>query len=315
MMDSNLKRSIILEHYQNPHGRGLIDDDTYLKTNMNNESCIDELNIMVKVEDNIIKDIKFDGEACALCISSASIMVDTLKGKTVEETENILQNFLNMAKEKEYDKDILERFNYNVKITPWLQEGINQAALVKAKIGYYPGGDQITIPHFDKDNRFIGLRGRTLCKEEGERFGKYRPLKVNKILYNHPLGMNLYGFNWTKNNIALMKKAIIFESEKAVLLYGSYFGWENNITVACCGSNISNYQMQLLLDVGAEEIIIAFDRQFQEIGDKEFKHLKLNLMKLYNKYKNFAKITFILDKNMITDYKSSPIDEGPEKFL
>ena len=55
MMDSNLKRSIILEHYQNPHGRGLIDDDTYLKTNMNNESCIDELNIMVKVEDNIIK--------------------------------------------------------------------------------------------------------------------------------------------------------------------------------------------------------------------------------------------------------------------
>ena len=108
MMDSNLKRSIILEHYQNPHGRGLIDDDTYLKTNMNNESCIDELNIMVKVEDNIIKDIKFDGEACALCISSASIMVDTLKGKTVEETENILQNFLNMAKEKEYDKDILE---------------------------------------------------------------------------------------------------------------------------------------------------------------------------------------------------------------
>ena len=108
MMDSNLKRSIILEHYQNPHGRGLIDDDTYLKTNMNNESCIDELNIMVKVEDNIIKDIKFDGEACALCISSASIMVDTLKGKTVEETENILQNFLNMAKEKEYDKDVLE---------------------------------------------------------------------------------------------------------------------------------------------------------------------------------------------------------------
>ena len=216
---------------------------------------------------------------------------------------------------KEYDKDILERFNYNVKITPWLQEGINQAALVKAKIGYYPGGDQITIPHFDKDNRFIGLRGRTLCKEEGERFGKYRPLKVNKILYNHPLGMNLYGFNWTKNNIALMKKAIIFESEKAVLLYGSYFGWENNIAVACCGSNISNYQMQLLLDVGAEEIVIAFDRQFQEIGDKEFKHLKLNLMKLYNKYKNFAKITFILDKSMITDYKSSPIDEGPEKFL
>ena len=37
----------------------------------------------------------------------------------------------------------------------------------------------ITIPHFDKDGRFIGLRGRALCEEEAERFGKYRPLKIN----------------------------------------------------------------------------------------------------------------------------------------
>lgn len=107
-MDNNLKRSIILDHYQNPHNKGLIEDDTYIKTNMNNESCIDELNIMVKVEDDIIKDIKFDGEACALCISSASIMTDTLIGKNKKEAEKILKNFLNMATEKEYDKDILE---------------------------------------------------------------------------------------------------------------------------------------------------------------------------------------------------------------
>ncbi len=107
-MDNNLKRSIILDHYQNPHNKGLIEDDTYIKTNMNNESCIDELNIMVKVEDDIIKDIKFDGEACALCISSASIMTDTLIGKNKKEAEKILNNFLNMATEKEYDKDILE---------------------------------------------------------------------------------------------------------------------------------------------------------------------------------------------------------------
>ena len=107
-MDNNLKRSIILDHYQNPHNKGLIEDDTYIKTNMNNESCIDELNIMVKVEDDIIRDIKFDGEACALCISSASIMTDTLIGKNKKEAEKILKNFLNMATEKEYDKDILE---------------------------------------------------------------------------------------------------------------------------------------------------------------------------------------------------------------
>ena len=216
---------------------------------------------------------------------------------------------------KEYENNILERFNYEVKITPWIREGITEAAMKQARIGYYPGGDQITIPHFDKDDRFIGLRGRSLCADESELYGKYRPLKINKILYNHPLGMNLYGLNWSKNNIALMKKAIVFESEKSVLMYGSYFGVENNISVACCGSSISAHQIQMLIDAGAEEIIIAFDRQFQDIGDEEFKRLKTNLIKLRNKYKNFVIISFIFDKNMITGYKSSPIDEGPEKFL
>ena len=216
---------------------------------------------------------------------------------------------------KEYEIGILERFNYSVKIGPWLREGITQAALDQARIGYYPGGDQITIPHFDKDGRFIGLRGRTLCAEEGERFGKYRPMRVNREMYNHPLGMNLYNFNNSKDKIKLMKKAIIFEGEKSCLLYQSYFGLENDISVACCGSSVSNYQIQMLLEAGAEEIIVAFDRQFQEIGDEEFKHLKTNLMRLRDKYKNFVLISFIFDKNMITGYKDSPIDCGPDTFL
>ena len=180
---------------------------------------------------------------------------------------------------KVYENDILERFNYKVKI------------------------------------RFVGLRGRTVCEEEGERYGKYRPMRVNGIQYNHPLGMNLYNFNNSKDNIKLMKKAIIFEGEKSTLLYQSYFGLQNDISVACCGSSVSAHQMQLLLDAGAEEIIIAFDRQFQEIGDTEFKHLKKNLLKLRDKYKTYATISFIFDKNKTTGYKSSPIDEGPEKFL
>lgn len=216
---------------------------------------------------------------------------------------------------KEYDSDILERFNYNVKIGPWLREGISQAAIEDGRIGFYPGGDQITIPHFDVNDRFIGLRGRTLCAEEGERYGKYRPMRINGELYNHPLGMNLYNFNKSKKNIELMKTAIIFEGEKSTLLYKSYFGIENDISVACCGSSISTYQTQMLLDCGVNEIVVAFDRQFQGIGDQEFKHLKQNLTRFRDKYKNFVTVSFIFDKNMITDYKSSPIDHGPEIFL
>ena len=216
---------------------------------------------------------------------------------------------------KEYDMDILTRFNYKVKILPWLEEGMTQEVLNSAMIGFYPGGDQITIPHFDMKNRFIGLRGRTVCAEEGELYGKYRPIKINNFIYNHPLGMNLYNFNNSKNNIELMKTAIIFEGEKSCLLYKSYFGLDNDISVACCGSSISAYQTQMLLDCGVNEIVIAFDRQFQEIGDQEFKHLKTNLIRFREKYKNFVTVSFIFDKNKITDYKSSPIDHGPETFL
>ena len=72
---------------------------------------------------------------------------------------------------KEYPTDILDRMNYQVLIEPWLKEGISQDVIDWADIGYYPGGNQITIPHYDKDGRFIGLRGRTLSKEDAERYG------------------------------------------------------------------------------------------------------------------------------------------------
>jgi len=108
-MEPNLKRGIILDHYQNPRNKGLVEDKDYLFADMNNESCIDEVKVQVKIENNQIIDIHFDGEACALCTSSSSIMVDTLMGKTVEEAILILKNYANMIDEKEYDAEILEQ--------------------------------------------------------------------------------------------------------------------------------------------------------------------------------------------------------------
>lgn len=108
-MDQNLKRSIMLEHYQNPKNKGLIEDETYLKINMNNESCIDEINLMVKLDGDTIKDIRFDGEACAICTSATSVMIDTLIGKDIKTAEMIIENYYNMIEEKEYDKELLQQ--------------------------------------------------------------------------------------------------------------------------------------------------------------------------------------------------------------
>ena len=110
-MDNNLKRNIILENYKNPKNKGLIDDSSYIFSNTNNESCIDEVNLMAKITDSKITDIKFDGESCAICTSSASIMTNLLKEKTIIEAEQIYSNFENMLEGKQYNSDILEEAN------------------------------------------------------------------------------------------------------------------------------------------------------------------------------------------------------------
>lgn len=108
-VDANTKRSIILDHYQNPRHRGLIEDDTYKKSDTSNDSCIDEIHLMAKLEDGKISDIRFDGEACAICTSSTSIMIETLIGKSVEEANVIIKEFEHMINEEEYDSNILEQ--------------------------------------------------------------------------------------------------------------------------------------------------------------------------------------------------------------
>lgn len=217
---------------------------------------------------------------------------------------------------KEYDKRILGPLAINPNyLTPWINDHIKPQILAHAQIGYNFSTDQISIPHFDKDGRFIGLRGRTMVKEDAERFGKYRPMIINKQQYNHSLGLNLYNLNNSKDNIKRMGKAIVFESEKSTLQFQSYFGLENDISVACCGSSVSSYQIQLLIEDSVQEIIIAFDRQFQALGDNEFNRLKAKLLGLHKKYKNEVLISFIFDKHLITSYKASPTDEGPEKFM
>ena len=106
-MNSDLRREIILDNYQDPYNRGLIEDNNYLKVNTNSESCIDDLDFMMKIEDGVVKDIRFDGEACAISTSATSIMIQTLIGKKVDEVVEILNNYKNMIYEKEYDKDKL----------------------------------------------------------------------------------------------------------------------------------------------------------------------------------------------------------------
>ncbi|WP_028042435.1 Fe-S cluster assembly sulfur transfer protein SufU [Candidatus Stoquefichus massiliensis] len=101
-------REIIMDHYEHPRNRGLVDDDTYKKVNMNSDTCIDDLDIQVKFDGDVISDVRYDGEACAICTSSTSIMSQLVKGKSKAEAKKIIENYMNMIYEKDYDEELLE---------------------------------------------------------------------------------------------------------------------------------------------------------------------------------------------------------------
>ncbi len=214
---------------------------------------------------------------------------------------------------KFYDDKIL-KYLPKPRILPWESEGITKEVMNFCNICYDPIHQGIVIPHYNIDGKLVGIRERTLIKEN-EVNGKYKPAILNNEMYNHSLGFNLYNLNNSKNNIKKLKKVIIFEGEKSCLLYQSYFGFESDISVAVCGSNLIQYQVDLLLSLGIDEICIAFDKQFKIIGDDEWKGWTKKLKEINKKYNSLVKISFLFDKWNLLNYKDSPIDKGPEIFL
>lgn len=213
-----------------------------------------------------------------------------------------------------FDAAVLDNLPF-IRIPEWEKEGISPDIMLARGIKYDPINQGIVIPHYDENNRLVGIRERTLIKEN-EKYGKYVPAIIAGKQYNHPLSFVLYNLNNSRNNIRLIKKAIVFESEKSTLQYASMFGVENDISVAVCGSSLINYQVQLLLNLGVEEIIVGFDKQFKEPNDDEFKRWVKKLTNIHKKYSQYVTISFLFDKNGdLLDYKDSPTDKGKDIFL
>ena len=211
------------------------------------------------------------------------------------------------------DPDILQ-FYPQPRYKNWEAEYITKDVCDYMNIRYNPVTGSILIPHYDVDNNLIGIRERTLVKAN-EALGKYRPAIIQNKMRNHPLAFNLYGLNKSRPNIQKTGVAIVLEGEKAVLQTISYLGTENNIAVAMCGSSLSKYQFNLLLESGAKEIVIGFDKDFHSFGDEESETVIHKIEKVYHKYSPFCNISFLFDKDKILGYKNSPCDCGKDAFL
>lgn len=106
-MNSDLKRDIMIDNYTNPFNKET-KTKGFITANGNNVSCVDDINIYIKIEEDVITQAYFDGEACAISTSSASIMLKNIINKNIIEVKEYIDNFENMIYEKNYNKDILK---------------------------------------------------------------------------------------------------------------------------------------------------------------------------------------------------------------
>ena len=207
-----------------------------------------------------------------------------------------------------YPTGLLDTFIHYYPIE-WIQDHITPDVMEKYNIRYSISQNKIIIPHYNAEGGLVGIRGRALNKQDIEAFGKYMPVQIEGKWYSHPLSLNLYGLNWNKDNIRNSRNCLIFESEKSVMQVESFDG--RNCAVACCGSNINKYQIDLLMRYCApREIVVCFDNEEKKDEDKYFQ----KLWNMCSKYKNYCSMSFIYDRQGISKLKDSPSDNGEKIF-
>lgn len=247
-------------------------------------SVVNEVN-----EDNSLDDIRY---------------MQTLNNTYIPSTEEL--------KFKIYDKKVLRQFSFDYSgLMPWIQEGMSVEALQIFNIKYDSNNNAIIIPNFDYDGNLIGIRARYFNEKDIQK-GKYRPIFLNGILYSHPTGRTFYGIYENHKNIERKHTCVIFEGEKAAILYTTLYGKDNSIALATLGQNITKDHIQLLLKMNVRNVILAYDSDYEDYDQlAEVEKKYLDKAKILSPYFN---VSFLMDYDFDLPYKSSPIDGGKELF-
>lgn len=232
-----------------------------------------------------------------------------------------------LCKEK---SKIMNYFDANTFCGQWLDEGITEESMRKFNIRWYDYGQSVVIPHLNEDGELIGIRRRSYKEEDIINKRKYMPLIIEGNMYEHPLGLNLYGLYEHKTAIDRRKQIVITEAEKSVLLSDGYYG-EDSIAVAVCGFNITMAQAEMIMKHKVEEVILGFDKDFEptdfediENFDKwsqekqeEYKKYNSYVARIYSlakRFINYCKVSVLWDNNKLLDLKDSPYDKGKDIF-
>ncbi|WP_019535028.1 Fe-S cluster assembly sulfur transfer protein SufU [Paenibacillus ginsengihumi] len=97
MQLDDLYRRVIMDHYKNPRNRGTFEDEA-VSIDLNNPTCGDKIQLQMQVEDGKVAAAKFLGEGCSISLSSASMMTEAVKGKTLQEALELAEKFSGLMK-------------------------------------------------------------------------------------------------------------------------------------------------------------------------------------------------------------------------
>lgn len=217
-----------------------------------------------------------------------------------------------------FDDVILNKFE-DIYHQDWIDDGISIETMEKYNIKYYRFESQIIIPCYNQYNQLIGIRVRNMNPNAGAKYFPYKDLdwrNGNNGWYKFNVGSTFYGLNYNVQAIQRTKKAVICESEKAVLQGDTFFG-DNNIILGMYGSAMTRTKRDILLEMGVDEVIIAIDFDYEEESysneeqyepKTDWERYEEKVYKIADMFKGWCKVSVIIDykpkhkKDCVTDY-------------
>jgi hypothetical protein len=213
----------------------------------------------------------------------------------------------------ELPKSLLNSY-YDLQHKSWVEDGISIKTMKKFNILFSIRENKIIIPHFDLEDRLLGIRGRALNLDEIEAGRKYMPVYLKGEVRKHPTGGNIYGINRTKKDIIRHKTIILFESEKGPQQLDTMLP-EMSIGGAISGSYLTDEQIKIIHSLGIENVVIGMDKEFEEVRTvDELFHKKKIKSGFIDKLVPYFRVSILWDTTNLLDLKDAPTDKGKEVF-
>ena len=240
-----------------------------------------------------------------LDIQASEVMQDDMRDPWQRDLRRWLPNadIDEPAELTSYDTAILSAFDH-LYPTEWLDYGITRDSMDKFGIGWYARQACISIPVV-QNGQLVGVRGRYTKRQDVDK-GKYRPIAMlDGTVLKFSTNQCLYGLDQNKAAIEKCRQVLLFESEKSVLKADS---WNIHNALAVFGSNISKRHIEMLLELGVNDVVLCFDSDYKQVGDDDFQFFVAKMRKLAGKLRGYFNVSIIYNNQGYDGYKYSPVD-------